>query len=174
MDWKAWTEWISGSLSSALIWIERHPCTASWLQATGSIAAIVIVFLFGIQQSRRARSHEETDRIRRAQGMALLLIPVLMSFKQKIETAILQETKPAPPDEVMYLLDQLYVLGLAGGYILQMVATLQAHQRFDPVSENDQTRSTYNSLARQRLDSALRYCEDAIRAMAKLSHVRTV
>jgi hypothetical protein len=55
MDWKAWTDWISGSLSAALIWIERHPGTASWLQAIGSVAAIAIVFLFGIQQSRRAR-----------------------------------------------------------------------------------------------------------------------
>jgi hypothetical protein len=176
MDWKAWTDWISGSLSATLIWVEHHPGAASWLQAFGSIAAIAIVFLFSIQQSRRARSHEETDRVRRAQGLALLLIPVLTSFKQNIETAILQETKLAAPDEVMYLLDQLYVLGLAGGYILQMVATLQAHQRFEPaiVSEDHQAQSAYNSLARQRLDNALHYCEDALRAMTKLSHVRTV
>jgi hypothetical protein len=172
MDWIAW---ISGSLSAALQWFEAHPGTAGWLDAVGSIAAIVFVYLFALFQNRRIKSHEETDRIRRAQGLALLLIPVLTAFKMKIETAIIQESTPAPPDEVMHLLDQLYVLGVAGGLILQMVATLQAHQWSErPVNENESARSSYNSVTRQRLDSALRYCEDAIRALMKLTRARTV
>jgi hypothetical protein len=166
--------WIRDLVSAALQWFEAHPGTASWLGAVGSITAIVFVYLFALFQGRRTRSHESTDRIRRAQGLALVLIPVLTAFRPKIETAIIQESKPAPPDEVMHLLDQLYVLGLAGGSILQMVAVLQANQRAElPVNENENARTSYNSIARQRMGDALRYCDDAIFALMKLTRVRT-
>ena len=175
MDWSGWIASTAGSLSATLHWLEAHPGTASWLEAVGSIAAIVFVYLFALFQGRRANSHQNTDRIRRAQGLALLLIPVLIAFKPKVEAAILHESKLPPPDEVMHLLDQLYTLGVAGGLILQMVATLQAHERAEPPAvENEGARSSYNSMARQRLDSALRYCEDAIGALMKLARVRTV
>src|SRR5664280_1025305 len=167
MDWIAW---IRGSLSAALQWFEAHPGTAGWLDAVGSISAIVFVYLFALSQNRRIKSHENTDRIRRAQGIALVLIPVLTAFRPKIEAAIIQESQPSPPDEIMHLLDQLYILGVAGGLILQMVATLQANERAElPAVENEGARSSYNSMARQRLDSALRYCEDAIGALMKLA-----
>lgn len=175
MDWNGWITWTVGTLSATVHWLEAHPGTASWLEAVGSIAAIVFVYLFALFQGRRANSHQNTDRIRRAQGLALLLIPVLAAFKPKLEMAILHESKPSPPDEVMHLLDQLYILGVAGGLVLQMVATLQAHERAEPPAvENEGARSSYNSMARQRLDSALRYCEDAIGALMKLARVRTV
>ena len=175
MDWNGWIKWIAGSLSATVHWLEAHPGTASWLEAVGSIAAIVFVYLFALFQGRRANSHQNTDRIRRAQGLALLLIPVLTAFKPKLEAAILHEGQPPPPDEVMHLLDQLYILGVAGGLVLQMVATLQAHERAKPPAvEGADVRSSYNSMARHRLDSALRYCEDAIGALMKLARVRTV
>jgi hypothetical protein len=72
MDWIAW---IRGSLSAALQWFEAHPGTAGWLEAVGSISAIVFVYLFALLQNRRIKPHENTDRIRRAQGIALVLIP---------------------------------------------------------------------------------------------------
>jgi hypothetical protein len=170
-----WIGWIRNSLAAALQWFEAHPGTASWLEAVGSITAIVFVYLFALFQGRRTRSHESIDRIRRAQGLALVLIPALTAFRPKIETAIIQESKPAPPDEIVHLLDQLYVLGVAGGLILQMVAVLQANQRAElPLNENENARSSYNSIARQRLGDALRYCEDAIHALMKLTRVRTV
>jgi hypothetical protein len=74
----------------------------------------------------------------------------------------------------VHLLDQLYVLGLAGGSILQMVAVLQANQRAErPHSDNEDAQSMYNSIARQRLGDALRYCEDAMQALMKLTRTRT-
>lgn len=171
MDWIGWIEELVGA---ALLWFEAHPGTASWLEAVGSIAAIVFVYLFALFQGRLTRSHENIDRIRRAQGLALVLIPALTAFKSKIETAIIQEGKPAPPDEIIQLLDQLYILGVAGGLILQMVAVLQANQRAEqPPNENEDGRS-YNSITRQRLDAALRYCEDAIPALMKLTRMKTV
>src|ERR1700704_1250879 len=166
--------WIRDLGSAALQWFEAHPGTASGLEAVGSITAIVFVYLFALFQGRRTRSHETTDRIRRAQGLALILIPVLTAFRPKIETAIVQESKPAPPDEVVQLLDQLYILGVAGGLILQMVALLQANQRAElPPDEDENARFSYNSIARQRMDDALRYCDDAIFALMKLARVRT-
>ena len=171
-----WIDWIRGWLAPALRWFEAHPGTASWLEAVGSIGAIVFVYLFALFQGRRARSHEDIDRIRRAQGLALVLVPVLTAFRPKIEAAIIRESKLEPPDEVLHLLDQLYVLGIAGGFVLQMVATLQANQRAEPPSndEDGNARSSYNSMARQRLGDALQYCEDAINALVKLTRVRTV
>jgi hypothetical protein len=156
-----WIGWISGPVSAALQWFEAHPGTASWLEAVGCITAIVFVYLFALLQGRRTRSHESTDRIRRAQGLALVLVPVLTAFRPKIETAIIQESKPTPPNDVVHLLDQLYIRGVAGGSILQMVAILQANRRAElPPNEDENARSSYNSIARQRLGDALRYCDD--------------
>jgi hypothetical protein len=169
-----WIGSIREPIGPALQWFETHPGTASCLEAVGSITAIVFVCLFALFQGRRTRSYEDTDRIRRAQGLALVLIPALTAFKPKIETAIIQESKPAPPDEVMHLLDQLYILGVAGGLILQMVAVLQANQRAElPQNEDEKVRSSHNSIARQRLGDALRYCDDATYALMKLTRVRT-
>lgn len=117
-----WIDWIRSWLAPALDWFEAHPGTASWLQAVGSIGAIVFVYLFALFQGRRARSHEDIDRIRRAQGLALVLVPVLTGFRPKIEADLIRESQLEPPDEVLHLLDQLYVLGVAGGFVLQMVA----------------------------------------------------
>ena len=172
MDWIAW---IRGSLSAALQWFEAHPGTAAWLGALGSIGAIIFVYLFALLQNRRFRSHENIDRIRRAQGLALVLIPVLTAFRPKIEAAIIHESQPAPPDEVILVLDQLYILGVAGGLILQMVAALQANQRSElAANANETARSSYNSIVRQRLSYALRYCDDAGGALRKLTRTRTV
>ena len=107
--------------------------------------------------------------------MALVLVPVLTGFKTKIEAALIRESTLEPPDEVLHLLDQLYVLGVAGGFVLQMVATLQANQRAElPVDDDENARSSYSLMARQRLGGALRYCDDAIDALVKLTRVRTV
>jgi hypothetical protein len=47
--------------------------------------------------------------------------------------------------------------------------------RAEPAAiENEGARSAYNAMAKQRLDSALRYCEDAIDALMKLARARTV
>jgi hypothetical protein len=88
-----WIVWIKGSLSSALGWCEAHPGIANWLQAIGSLAAIVSIYLFALFQFRRARSHDEIDRIRKAQELALTLVAVLVGFKPKIEAAITNKAK---------------------------------------------------------------------------------
>ena len=170
-----WITWIKGWLSAALQWLEAHPGIAGWLEAVGSIAAIVFVYLFALLQNRRFRSHENIDRIRRAQGLALVLLPVLTAFWPKLEAAIIHDSKSAPPDEVIHLLDQLYILGVAGGSLLQMVATLQANQRAElPANASETARSSYNSVVRQRLSDALRYCDAAGGALMKLTRTRTV
>src|SRR3954464_3999210 len=141
MNWNDWIASTAGSWSATLHWLEAHPGTATWLEAVGRIARILFVYLLVLFQGRRANSHQNTDRIRRAQGLALLLIPVLIAFKPKLEVAIVRESKLPPPDEVMHLLDQLYILGVAGGLILQMVGTLQAHERAEPAAlENEGAR----------------------------------
>jgi hypothetical protein len=99
---------------------------------------------------------------------------VLTAFRPKIETAIIQESKPAPPDEIVHLLDQLYVLGVAGGLILQMVAVLQAnrgpnyHQTKLKMLPLHTIQSRGSAWA-----TALDYCDDAINALIKLTRIGT-
>jgi hypothetical protein len=159
-----WIVSIKGSLVAALQWFEAHPGTASWLDAVGSIVTIAFVSLFALFLGLRTRSHESTDRIRRAQGLALVFVPVLTDFMPKIEAAIIQKNKLEPPDEVLYFLDHLYVLGTAGGLILQMIAALQANRQTDPLTSDNEN---------ARLSDALHYCEDALAALMKLTRVRT-
>ena len=99
----------------------------------------------------------------RAQGVALVLVPVLTAFRSKIEAALIREGKLEPPDEVLHLLDQLYVLGVGVVSCLQMVSRLQANQRAEATRNYDElnVRSAYSSMARQRLGecaSILRRC----------------
>jgi hypothetical protein len=55
-----------------------------------------------------------------------------------------------------------------------MVAVLQANQLAElPPNETEDARSSYNSLARQRLDDAPGYCDDALYVLMKLTRVRT-
>jgi hypothetical protein len=71
---------------------------------------------------------------------------------------------------IIHLPDQLYILGLAGGSLLQMVAMLQANQRSElPATASETARSSYNSVVRQLLSDALRYCDDAGGALMKLT-----
>ena len=165
-----WIVWIRGSLSSALGWCDAHPGIANWLQAIGSIAAIILIYLFAVFQFRRTRSHEEIDRIRKAQGLALALCPVLIAFRLRLEGALTQETKLEPRAELTPFLDQIYILGLAGGSILQMVAALQAHQRAELIEGKS---SASKSIDRQRLSDALQFCDHAIDGLAKLTRMRT-
>src|SRR5258705_10673028 len=98
-----WIGWIRGPVGTALQWFEPHPGTASWLEAIGSITAIVFVYLFALYQGPRTRSPENTDRIRRAQGQALVLLPLLTAFRSKIEAAIIHKGKPPLPDQCSHL-----------------------------------------------------------------------
>src|SRR5467141_2935533 len=50
-----WIGWIRGPVGAALQWFEAHPGTASWLEAIGSITAIVFVYLFTLYQGCRTR-----------------------------------------------------------------------------------------------------------------------
>ena len=72
-----WIDWIRGWLAPALDWFEAHPGIASWLQAVGSIGAIV--FRLSVRPGRRARSHEDIDRIRKPQGLSMIVQPEFIS-----------------------------------------------------------------------------------------------
>jgi len=43
-----WIGWIRGPVGTALQCLKAHPGTASWLEAIGSITAIVFVYLFAL------------------------------------------------------------------------------------------------------------------------------
>jgi hypothetical protein len=57
-----WIAWLKSWLVPTVQWFEAHPGTASWLEAVGSIATIVFVYLFALFQGRRAKSHEDQLR----------------------------------------------------------------------------------------------------------------
>ena len=63
-----WIGWIRGLISAALQWFEAHPGTASWLEAVGSITAIVFVSVCVVSRpsdkiARKYRSDQESAGI---------------------------------------------------------------------------------------------------------------
>jgi hypothetical protein len=115
---------------SILVWIEAHPGTAGWLQAVGATAIIIAtVHISGADRRERLR----TTRLR-AQGMAILLHTEMLAFRgtleRVIDKSIVSESRVQAPTILYKLIEDLYLLGPAGGDFLQMLSALGANNVF--------------------------------------------
>jgi hypothetical protein len=108
-----------------LIWFEAHPGTAGWMQAIVASVAIVAVYYAATIPVRAEARYREQEKKLRADGMALLLLPDILVLKGEIETMIDSGDIHDPPVTVSSTLegraDQLYLLGSAGGRLLQSI-----------------------------------------------------
>jgi hypothetical protein len=153
-----------------LAWIEAHQALAAWVQAIGSIAAIIAAVLIVLFEGRRAhareearRAREEADRLTRAQGLALMLQPELAAFEGTLERLAWSDEKAAPPKTILDHADQLHILGRAGGLILFMVGALNAHQQLrTPPAASGEARAQLDRLRAERLRVARQCCSDAL------------
>jgi len=155
-----------------LAWIERHPGLASWLEALGVIGALFItLYIAGVDRRERAR-----ERRLRAQSLGLLLHTQLHAFRGAVERAIeagaYSRAAIWPPAALVEHTDQLYLLGSAGGALLQMISTLNANETF--VLEALQLQASNTDVwpgIRFSLDAALTCCNEAIREIDRLLSV---
>ena len=122
-----------------LIWIEAHAGLASWVQAVGSILAIIAGFGVAYWQSMTAarKSREETKT--RGLALAILIRDDLATLRGQFE-ALLVDTpfeyqRPPPqvyakvvPHVIEKHLDQMYLLGDPGRFVLALVATLSSNR----------------------------------------------
>jgi hypothetical protein len=160
-----------------LQWIEDHEALAAWVQAIGAIVAIIGAFLIAYFEGRRAKVREEArgvreeaDRLRRAQGLALMLQPELRAFEGRVEQHILHaiDRSPTPPKSILDHADQLHLLGEAGGAILQMIGVLNADAWMVRRSIPEEELAQFDKLRAERLQIARACCAEAVRGLERI------
>lgn len=116
-------------------WIGRHYALASWIQAGGTLIALVIAIGVPWFLHSREIRERQTDRVHQAQGIALLIRPSLVVLKGKLKRELALAKNGAAPAEFRAIkvpktitgqIDQLWMMGGAGGHALQLISTLDA------------------------------------------------
>lgn len=116
-------------------WTETHAGLAAWVQSGGTLFALGIAI--GVPWFLHSREIQErkTDRALQAQGIALLIRPSLVVLKGKLDRELRMVREGAAPHEFRAVkvpetitgqIDQLWMMGVAGGHTLQLVSTLDA------------------------------------------------
>jgi hypothetical protein len=158
-----------------LAWIEGHPGLATWL---GSIA-IVATILATLRIAGADRRERQLERVLKAKALALLLQTQLVAFRGKLERAVEDPRNGgpvvAPPPILIERSDQLYLLGPAGGSLLQMISALNANA--------DQVRASLEFGVgdaegllegfRRSLALALECCDEALAGIDRIVRVDT-
>lgn len=102
---------------------------AAWAQAVVSAVAIIVVYVAATIPVRVDNLRRATELRLRSQGLALLLIPEIVTLKGELETAIGLGTPYDPPLEVPTSLieraNELYILGEIGGRLLQTIGMIR-------------------------------------------------
>jgi len=105
--------------------LNDSPGLAAWIQAAVSGLAMLVVYLSATIPMRQQANERETEKRLRADGLKLLLLPDVLVLKGEIETHIdsgsIYDTPIEVPAGLASKTDQLYLLGEAGGRLLQTV-----------------------------------------------------
>jgi hypothetical protein len=150
-------------------WIEAHQGTAAWMQALGAVLTVGIAIWISRRDIRRVQQAER----RRATGLAVLLHTEMVDLRHRITRAIasvtLTERRVTLPESLGQHSADLYLLGRAGGFLLQMISTLRAHNRqvdeMERLGEIDL--ELWNGLERN-LEMIASACDEAIAGMDKI------
>lgn len=133
-------------IDNVLCWIESHPGLAAWVQACGTFVALTIAI--GVPWYIHQKEGEErtAEKLLQAQGLALLIRPSLIVLIGKLEREERLLTGGVPsqalspiklPTAIMEQVNLFWLMGGAGGHVLQLIATLDA---------DDQLVSDYKAL----------------------------
>lgn len=114
---------------------------AAWVQAIGSVLAIVAAVWIADRAYRRSermfeqtRRRDEVERRLKARSLAIALYPELLDMQQTIQTARHASGEPKLrsldiPHVLLQSIDRLYLLGDAGAAIQKFVATSRQFNR---------------------------------------------
>jgi hypothetical protein len=167
---------------------------AAWVQAIGSIVAIVVAFWIAYSEGRQTKKREEArtaseeaDRLRRAQALALMIMPELAALEgtldrlwdrlwAHVDTDHLSFQAVTVPKTILEVADQLYLLGGAGGSILQMIGTLNADAALITANRDVEgmltighvAQAEFERLRKERLNIARKNCADAVRELRRI------
>ena len=116
-------------------WIAGHDALAAWVQAVGSIAAIIataIIARLDGKARREREQYEDAKELRRAKGLAILLQIEMIAFRSVLLETIarknLTQAAIEPPSTLVMLAPELNILGSAGGALLQLISALNANK----------------------------------------------
>ena len=165
-------------LDTILFWIESHPGLAAWVQALGSVGAILVAIWIGhlahgraVQMFEETRRREKDDRRRKAHSLAVALYPELLELKPVLQRVIIanapmREPPLGIPPVLTESVDRLYLLGDAGDAIQQCLATARQLERMlQEVRGRPKSDDTIQAIRRQievsagALDEALKWVE---------------
>jgi hypothetical protein len=159
-------------LWNILEWIEHHPGTAAWVGAVGTIVAIVAAIAFS-RSDRRERLREKRLR---GTALAVSLHAEVLNFSQVLE-GMLEDDKamaqhPIQAPTILFTRhDDLYLLGEAGGHLLQMLSALNvSNDQLNRLKAMSPNQSEYDAVLRgirDILQKALEDCRDAANGLAK-------
>ena len=120
--------------ATTIEWIEAHPGLAAWVQGLGTLLAVMVAILVPYRLSKSERDRRSVDRKLEAQGLAVLVHAPLLVLEGQIERDIQSALSingliVRPPDIIVDNIQRLWVMGRAGGLILQMISGLNANER---------------------------------------------
>jgi len=165
-----------------MVW--RDQTAAAWAQGIGTVASVIGALWIARRQSRETEAARSNTRLHEAQGLTILLMGITKQLSIDIQDAILQQNPSnhtvVLPESIMRRADKLWVMGKAGGGLLQAIAVLERNNDFiqratvrplNPGSE------IYREIFQRSVDSlklAHEGCEESLSHMEKLLFTRTL
>ncbi len=162
-------------------WYDRFgEWTPAWVQVIGTLIALCIAIAVPWRIHLSERRQRETEKRRQGQGIAVLISPILLVLDGAIERAIVAGSNGnysamdiEMPSSVIEQVNLLWLMGPAGGHVLNVISTLDANSRLirEQLSVRNPTQSHINQrsgLALERLAIARDAVADAVAAMEVL------
>ena len=164
-------------------WLKANAHLSGWIQGAGTLIALAIAIGVPWCIHRNEVREKKRTKLHQAQGLAILLGPSLRVLQEEIKTA-----KGLPrfsqkivdiPDDLTTEVQSLWIMGAAGGHILQAIAALRSNKRqiedARPVVAGNSARevSEIINIANEKLLIADRDIDDALDAIDRLIATKT-
>lgn len=139
------SDWIASSLSGENLvthWFDQHEGLAAWVQAIGTLIALIIAIGVPAWQTHTARQDAKRERLSRARSISILIGPELIACRDQVEYATQVLFGPGPPGlfrnaynvvtnvavaippQMAAQLDSLYLFGEPAGLTLQQLVSV--------------------------------------------------
>ena len=156
-------------------WLNQNAAT---IQAVGTLLAIAIAIWVPFKiHSNETRRREREIRLK-GQAIALLIEPLLRAIDGQIDREGFVRPEGSRqieiPETILSLSRDLWLMGEAGGNVLQLIGILQAHNRIledtisVPADMDEEERREFSRLFHERLNLARECLTDAFAAFDML------
>ena len=153
-------------------WLNQN---APAIQAVGTLLAIAIAIWVPFKIHRNEARRGEREIRLKGQAIALLIEPLLRAIDGQIDReGIVRPEGPNPieiPEEILSHSRDFWLMGEAGGNVLQLIGILQTHNRILeetvplPTDMDEKERREFAHLFHERLNLARKCLRDAFAAI---------